>query len=202
MTKPITKRTEQAIKTKLSILRTAFKLIEDKGYDNVTVEQICSILNLSRGAFYHHFKTKSDIVVYRYKLAEGDYLDCYNSHLPLPAEKQLRTMFDWYNNYFSKDRLIESKAILKIELENQYKNFATTNTIQVNVITNILRRGVIEGVFSVDLDVEKTSKFIFTHIYGIIYEWCVSNASFEFKDKLNNFYENFLKLVLGYSENK
>ena len=199
MTGTMTKRTEQAIKTKLNILKVAFKLIEEGGYDNVTVEQICSALNLSRGAFYHYFKTKSDIIVYRYKLAEGDYLNYYNSHLSLSADKQLRAMFDWYNNYFSKDRLIETKIVLKIELENQYMNFATTNTFQVNVITNILKRGTIEGIFPADLDVKKTSKLIFTHIYGIIHEWCVCNGSFEFKDRLDDFYENFLKLILRYS---
>lgn len=202
MTGTITKRAEQAIKTKLNILEVAFKLIEDEGYDNVTVENICSALNLSRGAFYHYFKTKSDIIVYRYKLAEGDYLNCYNNHLSLPADKQLRAMFDWYNDYFSKDRLIETKIVLKIELENQYANFASNNTFQVNVITNILKHGIIEGIFPADLDVKKVSKFIFTHIYGIIYQWCVSNGSFEFKERLDSFYENFLKLILDCSENK
>jgi hypothetical protein len=71
----------------------------------------------------------------------------------------------------------------------------------VKIITNILKHGITEGIFPVDLDVEKTSKFIFTHLYGIIYQWCVSDAGFEFKDKLDDFYENFLSLILSYSEN-
>ncbi|MBV7273968.1 TetR/AcrR family transcriptional regulator [Clostridium sp. PL3] len=202
MTGTITKRAEQAIKTKLNILEVAFKLIESEGYDNVTVEHICSALNLSRGAFYHYFKSKSDIIIYRYKLAEGDYLNHYNNHLSLPADKQLRAMFDWYNNYFSKDRLMETKIVLKIELENQHANFASNNTFQVNVITNILKHGIIEGIFPADLDVKKVSKFIFTNIYGIIYQWCVSNGNFDFKENFDSFYENFLRSILDCSKNK
>lgn len=194
MSELINSRTEQALRTKESILNTAFKLIESEGYDNVTVESICNELNLSRGAFYHYFKSKSDIIFYRYKRTEGDYMDYYNRLINLPADKQLRAMFDWYNDYFVASRLMESKVILKIELENpyQYKNFATTNTFQVNIIANILCHGVDQGIFRKNLPAFKTSKYIFTYIYGIIYEWCISDGRFEFKDRLEDFYENFL----------
>ncbi len=45
------------------ILRAAQKLFLEKGYDNTTIQDIVDELNgLTKGAVYHHFKSKEDIM--------------------------------------------------------------------------------------------------------------------------------------------
>jgi len=43
--------------TKEHILFTALKLILKKGYGNVTMNELVEASGLSKGAFYHYFKT-------------------------------------------------------------------------------------------------------------------------------------------------
>jgi AcrR family transcriptional regulator len=47
--------------TKEHILFTALKLILKKGYGNVTMNELVTASGLSKGAFYHYFKSKDQI---------------------------------------------------------------------------------------------------------------------------------------------
>lgn len=44
------------------IIEKAFELFNEKGYENVKVQDICEACNLTRGAFYYHYKTKDAIL--------------------------------------------------------------------------------------------------------------------------------------------
>jgi len=44
-------------------LRAATQLINDEGYHGASVERISAVLNVSKGAFYHHNETKDELVV-------------------------------------------------------------------------------------------------------------------------------------------
>ncbi len=49
--------------TEQRILDSAYKLFIEKGWENTTIQDIIDDLgDLSRGAFYHHFKSKEDII--------------------------------------------------------------------------------------------------------------------------------------------
>ena len=49
--------------TEQRILDSAYKLFVEKGWDNTTIQDIIDDLgDLTRGAFYHHFKSKEDII--------------------------------------------------------------------------------------------------------------------------------------------
>jgi len=45
------------------IMDAAQKLFEKNGYENTSVEQIIRELNISKGAFYHYFESKKDILI-------------------------------------------------------------------------------------------------------------------------------------------
>lgn len=53
---------EKAVKTRQRILNAAEKLFLIKGFENVSIDEICASVQLTKGAFYYHFKTKEDIL--------------------------------------------------------------------------------------------------------------------------------------------
>jgi len=48
--------------TKGVILQTAMELFRSDGFERVSVDMICEKCGISKGAFYHHFKAKSDLL--------------------------------------------------------------------------------------------------------------------------------------------
>ena len=55
-------RKDKAADTKKRIFETSVALIKSKGYDNVTISEICKAAGLAKGSFYVHYKSKEDIV--------------------------------------------------------------------------------------------------------------------------------------------
>ncbi len=47
---------------RLGMIKAAKKLFTEKGYDGTTVDDITNELGYNKATFYHHFKTKSDIL--------------------------------------------------------------------------------------------------------------------------------------------
>ena len=44
------------------ILDTATKMFSEKGYDNTSLQDIINATKLSKGAIYHHFGSKEEIL--------------------------------------------------------------------------------------------------------------------------------------------
>lgn len=57
----MTSKKEAAEKTKSNILLAAMNVIREKGYAATNVEDICLAAGVTKGAFFHHFKTKEDM---------------------------------------------------------------------------------------------------------------------------------------------
>ena len=49
-------------KTKSDILKTAMRLFREKGFENVNIEDIVKELGMTRGAFYHYFKSREGLI--------------------------------------------------------------------------------------------------------------------------------------------
>ena len=52
---------EHKKKSREKILKSAWKLFSRKGFDNVSIDDLMHDAGMTRGAFYAHFKTKSEL---------------------------------------------------------------------------------------------------------------------------------------------
>ena len=77
--KKLTDRQKQAIKTKLKITQIATELFKLNGFDSVKIQDICKAANISTGAFYHHFKSKSEIINKTYEQVDILVMDKFQS---------------------------------------------------------------------------------------------------------------------------
>ena len=49
--------------TRTKLLDVAVRLVREKGYNATTVDELCAAADVTKGAFFHHFKSKEDMAV-------------------------------------------------------------------------------------------------------------------------------------------
>ena len=74
------KQEEKSLITKNKIISSAAKLFSERGYDETTLQDIMKLSGLSKGAIYHYFKSKQEIL---------DYLSNYEKELVSDFLKKL-----------------------------------------------------------------------------------------------------------------
>ena len=57
------KQQEKSEATRQLIVDTAYNLFYTNGLQRTSIDSITSKINLSRGAFYHHFKNKKELIL-------------------------------------------------------------------------------------------------------------------------------------------
>ncbi|WP_099203984.1 TetR/AcrR family transcriptional regulator [Scatolibacter rhodanostii] len=54
------------LSTRERIISAAYSLFKQKGYDAVSIQEICQICNLTKTAFYYHFPSKESLLIHFY----------------------------------------------------------------------------------------------------------------------------------------
>lgn len=144
------KQEKRALLTKSKILNAAIKLFSEKGYNETTMQDIMLLSGLSKGAIYHYFKSKQEILYYHInsqkKLVTNQLKDLAENPT-LTAKQKIENIID---QLFSNESLIEltgNKWAEKVP-------FALLDTLRnsLNVLSGyieeILEQGNIDGEFA------------------------------------------------------
>lgn len=180
--KHLTERQKQSLSTKFKITEEAINLFRIKGYDNVTIQDICKASNISVGAFYYHFESKKEIVSRCY--LELDHM----------VEKNFKKAK--FKNNIDKILFIYSNGCEILEnlgfvfVSNVYRNILSDNiSYVVNPDRYIISQVKIciddafnanelkETMSSTDL-----SLTLVRACRGIIFDWCLHQGSYCLKE--------------------
>jgi AcrR family transcriptional regulator len=162
---------------KLTILKAARKLFFEKGFKDVTVAHIARKAELSKGAVYLYFHSKEEIYA---QILLADLDKFHNTALSaLQDGKNATKMLEDFANVYVDTFLTDREAFRKImtfmlqtdhlnlsESLNQCLIRSTNKTI--DIIGNILKRGVETGEFPFDTDIWQSRNIIWGMLNGII----------------------------------
>ena len=115
------------------ILRVSLKLFQEKGYEATTIQDIVDALGMSKGAIYHHFKSKADIMDL---LSERNYqnLSWFPDPKGIPGEnglEKLRYVFRYFLSDPSKEEidgmmlpLLRDPKMVSLSLDSVFREAA------------------------------------------------------------------------------
>jgi len=78
------KKDRRVSRTRRALRHALFELIQEKGYDSVTVEDITDRANLGRATFYLHYRDKEDLLIEQFTEIAKDRVQVL-SEIPLSA---------------------------------------------------------------------------------------------------------------------
>lgn len=136
------------------IIKEAFKLFSEKGYEKTTISELINVVGTSKGGFYHHFKSKNEILeeitlsylsginnFYAEMLEdeEFDILEKFTSPLYFISKTKLNAVSTWPK--LSKMYDFESSHIIIKKLADSFEKSTE------NYYYNLILLGIKEKVF-------------------------------------------------------
>lgn len=137
------------------ILDVAFRLFMEKGYEHTSIQDIINNLGgLSKGAIYHHFKSKEDILVAvtdRMTAESNQMLAVIRDRSDLSGKEKLKTIFresisrPVQNDIFTMAPDFHNNPKLLFSLVHD-----TIDNAVPNYILPIIRQGISDGTIKTD----------------------------------------------------
>lgn len=189
----LSKQQQKSKETKERIFRAAKRILQKKGYEELSIKNICEEAGVSNGSFYHHFKTKDDLLSYYIEdqpSINPDLLD-----LPASADETKVAIIHVYLNYVKYCRELGVEFI-----SNYYtpKNQALNPTIRTErpypivTVQTYLEKAVQAGVVSTTLAMEDIMTDIRMIVIGNVFEWCLLDGYADFEGNMRRSLENYL----------
>jgi len=137
--------------TKKKILEIAFNLFGEKGYEDVVMQDIIDVTGFSRGAVYHHFKNKNEIMqAVISELFEQDMLFFSEiMEVDLDAITRIDKLVDYIVNSEAKREMAYGMWSRKNNML-LYANVTNTIRFAAPAISKIIEQGISEGVFNTE----------------------------------------------------
>lgn len=192
----ITNRKKQALETKRKIYDIAVKLFAEYGFDKVSIQQICKECEISVGGFYHHYKTKTDILDEGYRLFDKQTQEYFeNNHPSSPIrtiyfliEKQTDSVtelgYKAFSQYLNNQLYLDGKFILH---NDRYFPKKIKECVELAVENELLCG-----------DASTIAEELLSTSRGLIYDWCLHNGTYSIKERALS----LTKMILSFYQNK
>lgn len=189
----LSRQQQKSRETKARIFNAAKQILQEQGYEALSIKNICEAAGVSNGSFYHHFKTKDDLLSYYIEEQPSinpDYLD-----LPGNAEEAKTAIIRVYLNYVHYCRELGVTFMSNYYTpKNQSLNPLTRTERPYPIVTvhDYLKRAMDAGVITLPLPLEDVTSDIRIIVIGNVFDWCLKNGEADFERNM----ERSLKVYL------
>lgn len=177
-------RQKQAIATKLRITKIASELFKLNGFDSVKIQDICEAAGISVGAFYHHFKSKMEIINIAYEQVDILLMDRFEVREFSSNLDKLLFLMGEGADMMEELGWVFVGEIYKhlISLEGKYSTNPDRHiTLLVkDIVEDALNAGELDNsISSADLTL-----IIMRISRGAIFDWCLFQGSYNLKSRI------------------
>lgn len=183
------RRREKAEGSRRRILETAIRLFDERGYDKVTVADICREAGFSVGAFYHYFKSKDQVIEERY-LPFATQVDSFFKSLSsrageksVSSAEKLRKFTDLLLKYTEEVGVDALRTAYRSQIEPASMASHRLGSLfkPHMVVREIIEEGQRNGEFRSDIRASDITDMLYDFVFGIMYSWCLHGASFSLR---------------------
>jgi TetR/AcrR family transcriptional regulator, cholesterol catabolism regulator len=199
--KKITPRIEKGQQTRQAIFDTAISLFAKRGYDKVTIDDICEKVGVTKGAFYNHFKSKDQIILEEFMRMDEHYIKVAQDISGLESSTEKLRVF---NHEAVKLMADLGVTIMKVVYHSQVapnmrKPYLMDGRRYLYKITDeLIREAQESGEIRADLASEEMAVMLINCFRGQIYHWCLTNGSFDLVGTCDRLFDLLLISLTGH----
>lgn len=187
---------QKSKETKEKIFQAAKRILQRNGYENLSIKNICEEAGVSNGSFYHHFKTKDDLL--SYYIEDQPSIDPDLLEMPQNAMDARNTIVEVYLNYVKYCRELGVEFIAGYYTpRNQALNpiIRTQRPYPIVTVQNYLQKAVDAGAITLNTPIEDVVTDIRMIVIGNVFEWALRNGDADFEGNMKRTLTNYLNGV-------
>ena len=192
----LSKQQRKSKETKERIFQAAKRILQKSGYEELSIKNICEEAGVSNGSFYHHFKTKDDLL--SYYIEDQPSIDPDRLELPKNKEDAKETIIHVYLNY------VKYCKELGVEFMAGYytpHNHALNPTIRTErpypivTVQHYLERALGANAIQLNLKIEEITTDIRMIVIGNVFEWAMRNGDADFEGNMRRSLSHYLDSI-------
>lgn len=174
--------TKKAEKTRSRLLESARRLISERGFDHVSVEDITKDSGVAKGTFYYYFECKEEVVA---ELSFQSIQTIIKKAIDYDGDVRECCLYYFIELYkdasWSGVRLV--RQWMKETMEAETPDSRTRecldgirNTVMDIFVTGL---GKGKGELRADAPLDMLSKLLMSHFFGVLTIWCMMNGEWD-----------------------
>lgn len=192
----LSKQQRKSKETKERIFQAAKRILQKSGYEELSIKNICEEAGVSNGSFYHHFKTKDDLL--SYYIEDQPSIDPDRLELPKNKEDAKETIIHVYLNYvkYCKELGVEFMAGYYTS-HNQALNptIRTERPYPIVTVQHYLERALGANAIQLNLKIEEITTDIRMIVIGNVFEWAMRNGDADFEGNMRRSLSHYLDSI-------
>lgn len=189
----LSKQQQKSRETKERIFQAARRILQKKGYEALSIKNICEEAGVSNGSFYHHFKTKDDLLSYYIEDQPSINPDLLG--LPEDAAEAKRAIVQVYLNYVEYCRQLGVEFMSAYyDTKNQALNAAirTERPYPIVTVQNYVERAMEAGIIKINVEIAEFTTDIRMIVIGNVFEWCLRGGAADFEGNMERSLRKYL----------
>ena len=180
--------------TKEAILSTSISLFNQYGFEQVTINQICQEINVTKTAFYYHFKSKDELISEVFSIDNIVSNDDLLNILTVTdfADQVMKTM-GIYVKHMVRLGVEMTKENYRVHLRNQILPLDKSKSpLLSDIIPTLIQRAKDEGQIRNPASAEDLLESMCNLANGVILKWAVEGGSFDVLEETRKRFEILL----------
>ena len=182
------RRKQQAHQTEQAILHAAMELSRRDRFDKVSVRDICREAGITTGAFYHHFKSKEEMLLRGFAPLDRYMEEALSGCQEEPPIQRLWRILSTYASFMENMgwELVARYYQQRMSVPDARSIDASRYTLRAMLAC--LREIQREGALPSGQSPEWVADFLFRHFRGVVIDWIIHQGSYPLLPKLEQDY--------------
>lgn len=193
----LSKQQLKSKETKEKIFHAAKSILQKSGYESLSIKNICEEAGVSNGSFYHHFKTKDDLL--SYYIENQPTVDPELLDVPKDKDAAKEAIVGVYLNYvaYCKELGVDFVAGYYTP-RNQALNptIRTERPYPIVTVQHYLEKAVAADAITLNLSIPEVVTDIRMLVIGNAFEWALRNGEVDFEENMRRSISHYLNGVL------
>jgi len=190
------RRAEQARCTERELLRAAAELSRERGFDRMSIRDVCRRAGVTTGAFYHHFASKEELLTRGFSSLDA-YMESYMAgHEGEAPVERMRTLLEGYAAFFEEMGPALVGRYYQQRLGSTSFSSLSPERYTLRAMLECLRQCAEIGALPKDCAPEWMAEFLFRHFRGAVIDWLLHRGEYPLLPKLEQdcvFFERMLQ---------